>query len=91
MAVDSARAGRCHFYDGQRVGQGRVERTVPFMFSADETMDVGTSRGTPVSTDYDRRAAVFNGRIDEVEVQTGEEAVEAVNPKEQLTIAVARQ
>ena len=78
-------------YDGQRVGQGRVERTVPFMFSADETMDVGVSRGTPVSTDYDRRAAVFNGRIDEVEIQTGEEAVEAVNPKERLKIAIARQ
>ena len=45
------------YYDGQKVGEGRVEQTVPMMFSADETTDVGRESGTPVTPDYDRRPA----------------------------------
>ena len=35
-----------------QVGEGRVEATVPMLFSADETTDVGSDTGTPVSDDY---------------------------------------
>ena len=31
------------FVDGQQVGQGRVEATVPMLFSADETVDLGST------------------------------------------------
>ena len=39
------------YYDGEQVGEGRVEATQPFIFSADETTDVGYDAGTPVSAD----------------------------------------
>jgi hypothetical protein len=38
-------------YDGKKVGEGRVERTVPLAFSADETTDVGRDTAPPVSSD----------------------------------------
>ena len=40
------------FVDGEQVGEGRVESTVPMVFSADETTDVGSDTATPVSDDY---------------------------------------
>ena len=43
------------YVDGSKVGEGRVERTVPLIFSADETTDVGSDSATPVSDDYDMR------------------------------------
>ena len=36
------------------VAKGRVERTVPFRFSTEETFDVGEDTGTPVDLSYDR-------------------------------------
>src|SRR5206468_8186665 len=38
--------------DGKAVAQGRIERTIPFRISADETLDIGEDTGTPVSEDY---------------------------------------
>jgi hypothetical protein len=37
------------YYDGKKVGEGRVERTVPMGF-LDETTDVGRDTATPVSS-----------------------------------------
>ena len=34
--------------NGEKVGEGRIERTQPGLFSADETADVGIDLGTPV-------------------------------------------
>ena len=36
------------FVNGEKVGEGRIERTQPGLFSADETADVGIDLGTPV-------------------------------------------
>jgi hypothetical protein len=38
--------------DGKPAASGRLERTVPLLFSADETLDIGEDTGTPVSEDY---------------------------------------
>ncbi len=43
------------FVDGTKVGEGRVDATVPLVFSADETADIGRDTASPVSTDYARR------------------------------------
>ena len=51
------------YYDGKKVGEGRVEHTVPMVFSADETTDVGRDTATPVSSDYTRHTSVFNGKV----------------------------
>ncbi len=40
------------YYDGKEVGKGRVDQTQGFIFSADETTDVGYESGTTVSPDY---------------------------------------
>ena len=45
------------FVDGEKVGEGRVDATVPMVFSADETTDVGSDTATPVSDDYGQRTA----------------------------------
>ena len=49
---------------GRTVARGRIERSVPAIFSIDETFDVGTDSGSPAG-DYPARFA-FNGRIDRV-------------------------
>ena len=43
------------YVDGTKVGEGRVDATVPMLFSGDETTDVGTDSGTPVSDDFGPR------------------------------------
>jgi arylsulfatase A-like enzyme len=57
------------FYDGERVGEGRVEATQPFIFSADETTDVGYDAGTPVSTEAP--TGKFTGTINWVQLDLG--------------------
>ena len=58
------------FINGEKVGQGRVERTQPGMFSADETADVGIDLGTPVVEAIGSEASSkFNGHIPKVTVE----------------------
>ena len=38
--------------DGKTVATGRIERTLPFRLSLDETLDCGEDTGTPVNEDY---------------------------------------
>jgi len=75
------------FVNGQKVADGRIEHTVPFAFSADETEDVGEDLGTPVTEDYKEDGNKFTGTIDKVtiaatpppaQVQKEEERQEAV-------------
>ena len=51
------------FVDGERVGEGRVDATVPMLFSADETTDVGSDTATPVSDDYGTHDSAFTGTV----------------------------
>jgi arylsulfatase len=58
--------------NGKEVGSGRVERTVPARFSADETFDIGCDTGSPVSADY-QSPFRFTGTIKKVEIKLEEE------------------
>ena len=49
------------YCDGKEVGKGRVEQTQGFVFSADETTDIGYESGTTVSPDYTAHTSRFNG------------------------------
>jgi arylsulfatase len=49
--------------NGAEVARGRVERTQPFIFSADETAGVGVDDATPVTADYEERDNAFTGTI----------------------------
>ena len=82
------------YVDGEQVGEGRVDSTVPMLFSADETTDVGSDTATPVSDDYGPRDSEFTGRV--LWVQFGvdaaaEETDHLISPEERLRVAMARQ
>jgi arylsulfatase A-like enzyme len=82
------------YYDGKEVGSGRVDQTQGFIFSADETTDVGYESGTTVSPDYTAHTSRFSGKIDWVRIDLGEDAKDAdhfIDPDERFRIAMARQ
>ena len=41
------------YYDGDQVGEGRVDATQPLFFSADEGLDIGRETGTAVAAECD--------------------------------------
>ena len=51
--------------DGKPVAEGRIERTMAFRISVDETLDIGEDTGTPVSEDY-RVPFGFTGELERV-------------------------
>jgi len=55
--------------NGKKVAEGRIEKTVPNVFSADETADVGVDDATPVTEDYKQHGNEFNGAIEKVTVE----------------------
>jgi arylsulfatase A-like enzyme len=82
------------YVDGHQAGSGRVESTVPMLFSADETTDVGADSATAVSDDYGPKDSKFNGRIRWVQIDIDEAAEDLdhlITPEERLRIAMARQ
>jgi len=54
--------------DGAYVAEGRIARTQPFAFSADEGADVGEDLATPVSEEYPAPAS-FTGTIQQVTIE----------------------
>jgi hypothetical protein len=80
------------YYDGKKVGEGRVERTAPMAFSSDETTDVGRDTATPVSSDYTRQTSVFNGKVNWVQIDLGKDTHDHfISAEERLSLAMARQ
>jgi len=80
------------YYDGKKSGQGRIERTIPMMFSCDETTDVGRESGTPVSPDYHRKTSVFTGKVNWVQIDLGKDDHDhLISPEERLHLAMTRQ
>ena len=58
------------YIDGKKVGEGRIERTQPGIFSADETADVGIDLATPVVERIGAEAkSKFNGHIPKLVVE----------------------
>jgi arylsulfatase A-like enzyme len=80
------------YYDGKAVGHGRVERTQPMIYSADEACDVGADTGSPASPDYGPTGNTFSGTIDWVQIDLGDDSHEhLINSEDRLTVAMARQ
>ncbi|HLA17182.1 MAG TPA: arylsulfatase [Candidatus Limnocylindrales bacterium] len=82
------------YIDGDKVGQGRVEGTVPMTFGIDDGADVGRDLGLPVSDDYSGDGSVFSGTIHWVQIDLGADAEDAdhlISPEERLRVAMARQ
>ena len=88
-----AKGGMVTLYlDGKKVGEGRVEHTVPMAFSSDETCDVGMEGGTPVSEDYGPRGNEFTGEVKWVQIDIGlDDQDHLISPEERLSVAMAKQ
>ena len=56
------------YVNDKKVAEGRIERTQPMIFSADETADVGEDDATPVTEDYKAYDNKFTGKIHKVTV-----------------------
>ncbi len=54
--------------NGKQVGTGRLTRTEPNAFSADDLADVGVDEATPVAKAYTEHTSKFTGRIHSVRV-----------------------
>ncbi len=63
------------FVNGEKVAEGRVEKTQPAVFSADETADVGVDDATQVVYELfeDRESSAFNGHVEKVKVSIRED------------------
>jgi arylsulfatase len=80
------------YVDGEQVGEGRVEGTVPMIFSADETADIGRDTASPVSDDYSGEESVFSGTVNWVQIDVGgEDSDHLITPEERLQVAMAKQ
>ena len=82
------------YVDGEQVGESRVEGTVPMLFSADETTDVGGDTATPVSDDYGPTDSEFSGTVRWVQIDvdaSAEDVDHLIGPEERLRVAMARQ
>ena len=80
------------YVDGDKVGAGRVDATVPMMYSSDETCDVGSDTGTSVSDDYSPEGSHFTGTINWVQLDAGNDDHDhLISPEERWQVAMARQ
>jgi arylsulfatase A-like enzyme len=88
-----AKGGDVTLYcDGKAVGTGRVDRTEPMAFSADEACDVGSDTGSPTSPDYGPHGNRFTGTIDWVRIDIGDDAHDhLITPQDRMNISMARQ
>ena len=69
---------------------GRIEQTEAFLFSADETCDVGNEFGSPVTTDYAQRE--FTGEVDWVEIDLGlDDHNHMIKPEDRVNLAMGLQ
>jgi arylsulfatase A-like enzyme len=80
------------FVDGKKDGEGRVDMTVPMLFSADETCDVGKETGSPTSPDYGPKDNEFSGQVNWVQIDLERDDHDhLISPEERFRIAMARQ
>jgi hypothetical protein len=78
------------YYDGDQLATGRVEATQPFIFSADETTDIGYDAGTPVSADAP--TGKFTATINWVQIDLGTDAHDhLVDPHHAMHVAMSLQ
>jgi arylsulfatase len=63
------------FVNGKKVAEGRIDKTVPSVFSADETADVGLDDATQVADLVFKnvKESEFTGKIESVTISIGED------------------
>ena len=81
------------FVNDEKVAEAKIDKTVPFIFSADETLDVGGDLALPVTDDYpEGESNKFSGKINWVRIDIEEDNVSHLEPEElKYHRALARQ
>jgi arylsulfatase len=87
-AVLEAASGHTHsapgftlMVDGKPAADGKLARTVPLRFSADETLDIGEDTGTPASEDY-HVPFKFTGDLKKVMIELSDNKLTAAEEEE---------
>jgi arylsulfatase len=73
--------------DNKPAASGKLERTVPLLFSIDETLDIGEDTGTPASEDY-HVPFKFAGELKKVMIELSDNKL---TPAEEQEIRKARE
>jgi hypothetical protein len=73
--------------DQKVTANGKLERTVPLLFSADETFDIGEDTGTPASEDY-HVPFKFTGELRKVMIELSDNKL---TPAEEAELKKARE
>jgi hypothetical protein len=82
---DPGSGGTGALYVGsKKVAEARIEKTVPFQFSIDETVDVGRDLGLPVTEEYPARGNDFTGQLNWVKIDIGPNPVAYHEPAENV-------
>jgi arylsulfatase A-like enzyme len=76
--------------NGKKVAEGKIDRTQPNIFSADEGADVGEDGETPVSDDYKEGNNSFTGKIQKVTVEIAPLKLDAAEIQQQEQVRLAR-
>jgi arylsulfatase len=80
------------FVDGKKDGEGRLEKTIPMLYSCDETCDIGKECGSPVSPDYGPTGNEFSGEVNWVQIDLeGDDHDHLITPEERFKLAMVRQ
>jgi arylsulfatase len=75
------------YVDGKQVGQGRVEHTHAFIFSADSVTEVGNKTGAPICKDFGVRGNEFTGKVRWVQIDVGSDSHDhLLTPEERFRI-----
>jgi arylsulfatase A-like enzyme len=88
-----AKGGTVTLYvDGKKDGEGRIDMTIPMIFSGDETCNVGRDAGSPVSPDYRPRDNKFSGQVNWVQIDLEKDDHDhLITPEERFRVAMAKQ
>ncbi|MDC0747501.1 hypothetical protein POL67_39585 [Polyangium sp. rjm3] len=79
------------FLDGEKVAEGRIERTVPVIFSVDASAHVGDKWGSPIAPDLAVAGNRFQGHVAWVRIEVAPEEGERVSPEDLLKVAMGTQ
>jgi arylsulfatase A-like enzyme len=87
------KGGTVTLFEGETVlAEGRIERTLPFFFSMDETVDIGSDLASPVSDDYGPTGNQFTGKIAWLRLDAGDDDhSHLADPHHLMQIAMTRQ
>jgi len=77
------------YIDGNKVGEGQIQRTIKYRYSLDESFDIGRDSASPVSEEYKGGAQFTGGTIDKVVIDL--EGERHVDPETDAGIVMKRQ